>query len=176
VRQALFNILGPLQPPLSAQGEGVRVLDLFAGSGALGLESLSRGATQAVFVEHDPQALLMLRDNLRELDLVGRAEVLPLPVDRALARLSARMGPPFSLVFADPPYREELLPALLERLGDPGCRLLAPDATVVVEYARVKGLRGPGPAYGRLVREDERCYGQTALSFYSPRPLGPAEP
>ncbi len=172
VRQALFNILGGRslgQPGRLPADAGV--LDLFAGSGALGLEALSRGAARAVFVEEDPGALRVLRDNLHDLDLLSRAQVLPLSIDRAMDRLLSRKDATFpmavSFIFADPPYREGRLPALLSRLGAPGCPLLSDDTVVVVEHARVKGLPGPGPEYGALLRDDERCYGQTALSFYA---------
>ena len=96
VREAIFNILG------AAVAEA-RVLDLFAGTGALGIEALSRGAAAAVFVEDHPEALKGLRRNLETLGLVERSQVLPLPVAAALRKLAAR-GEPFDLVFLDPPY------------------------------------------------------------------------
>ena len=99
VREAIFNILG------AAVAEA-RVLDLFAGTGALGIEALSRGAAAAVFVEDHPEALKGLRRNLETLGLLERSQVLPLPVAAALRKLSAR-GAPFGLVFLDPPYGGE---------------------------------------------------------------------
>lgn len=162
VRQALFNIIGPLPA-------GARVLDLFAGTGALGIEALSHGAALAVFVEEDPAALATLRRNLRELrlDQAGRAEVRPQEVFRCLAQLAQRGAGPFDLVLADPPYRDAAtsLPRLLEVLGCGG--LLTEGATVVVEFAlRPREPLPLAERYGRLRRGDERVYGQTGLAFY----------
>lgn len=175
VREALFNILGP--PP-----EDARVLDLYAGSGALGLEALSRGAALAVFVEQDPRACQTIGANLRALGLSTgaagpRAQILRAPVERLLSTRRDLVGP-FHWIFADPPYADGALPALLDALaGAPG--LLHPAAVVVVEHPRKparpqdapQDAHGPGPGQGaRLRRTDLRCYGQTALSFYSPEP------
>ena len=98
VREAVFAIIGPV--------DGDRVLDLFAGSGALGIEALSRGAAHATFVDAGKPALLAIRDNLRELGLESRATVIP---GDAVAT-AARHAPstPWRLVFVDPPYRSDL--------------------------------------------------------------------
>lgn len=161
VRQALFNILGPLP-------EGARVLDLFAGTGALGIEALSRGAGQVVFVEQDLAALSALRRNLQELALTGQAQVHAGEVSRFLAKLAKGPGPGFALVLADPPYRDAAaqLPALLALLGAAPA-LLAPQATVVVEYeVQPRASLSLAQGYGALQRADERVYGQTGLAFY----------
>src|SRR6516225_10331028 len=97
VREAIFNILGP--PPGA-------VLDLYAGTGSLGLEALSRGAPAAVFVEREPAALAALRRNLRETGLDEKATVLGSDVRTALRRLVTG-GQKFSWVFLDPPYARE---------------------------------------------------------------------
>jgi 16S rRNA (guanine966-N2)-methyltransferase len=119
VRETLFNWLMPVLP-------GARCLDLFAGSGALGFEALSRGAAAVTFVEREPQAVKMLRDNLALLQVDG-GEVVQAD---ALAFLA---GParPHDIVFLDPPYQSDLLPPCLERLaaGD----WLAPGARLYVE-------------------------------------------
>ncbi len=109
VREAIFNILG------AAVAEA-RVLDLFAGTGALGIEALSRGAAAAVFVEDHPEALKGLRRNLETLGLLDRSQVLPLPVAAALRKLAAR-GEPFDLVFLDPPYGGGVAEATLMALA-----------------------------------------------------------
>lgn len=162
VRQALFNILGPPEPD-------AQVLDLYAGSGALGLEALSRGAGTAVFVEQDARACQALRRNLSELSLPAR--ILQKPVDRALHLLAEEGAGPFRWVFADPPYGKGLGEALLTLLGqegDPGQALLDPAAIVIIEHAQDRGgADRPGARYGRLWRFDQRTYGQTGLSFYS---------
>lgn len=98
VKEDLFNRLGVLVA-------GARVLDLFSGSGALGIEALSRGAAHATFVEHAPIVLATLRRNLERTHLTGQARVLPLSVPVALRRL-ARAGEVFDLIIADPPYRK----------------------------------------------------------------------
>lgn len=159
VREAMFNILGP--PPDGA------VLDLFAGTGALGLEALSRGAARAVFVERDPNALSALRRNIRELGVEDRAQVIAADVATALRRLAGdgQQGQTrFSWVFLDPPYRQEV-EAVLAELGTD--ELLAAGAVVVVEHDRRH--RPPGSVSGSvagLFLADRRSYGDTELSFY----------
>lgn len=164
VRQALFNIMGPPEPD-------AQVLDLYAGSGALGLEALSRGAGSVVFVEQDPRACQSLRRNLSELGLDARARVLLKPVDRALSLLAAEGAGPFRLIFADPPYGKGLGVALLTLLGQEGGSaqaLLDPSAVVVLEHAQDRGGSDrPGARYGGLWQFDQRTYGQTGLSFYA---------
>jgi 16S rRNA (guanine966-N2)-methyltransferase len=158
VREALFNILGP--PP------GGAVLDLFAGTGALGIEALSRGAERAVFIERDRQALGALRENLKELGLADRAVVVAADVKTGLRRLASSLGPEerFSWVFLDPPYAvdqasvtEAVLAELTERNLLTGC------AVVTVEH---DGRHRPPASVGALFLTDRREYGDTELSFY----------
>jgi 16S rRNA (guanine966-N2)-methyltransferase len=154
VREAVFAIIGPV--------EGDRVLDLFAGSGALGIEALSRGAAHATFVDAGKPALLAIRDNLRELGLESRATVIP---GDAVAT-AARHAPatPWRLVFVDPPYRSDLATRAVLALP---CERLAADAVIVIEHDR----RGAPPeALGSLIRTDERRYGDTLISFYARSP------
>jgi len=153
VREALFNILGP--PPDGS------VLDLYAGTGALGIEALSRGAVSAVFVERDHGALVALRRNLRELGVEERSTVVPTDVCSALRKLdAAKPNPRFSWVFLDPPYAKESAGVLAELSGS---QLLTPCAVVVLEHDR----RHPPPASaGGLFLTDRRQYGDTELSFY----------
>jgi len=152
VREAIFDILG------SAVLE-VKVLDLFAGTGALGIEALSRGAAQAVFVEDQPAALKGLRRNLEALGLKDLSVVLPLPVAAALKKLAAQ-GARFSLVFLDPPYREGAA-ATLAALAASG--LLSPQALVVAEHSRRETL--PEAGFG-LARQTLRRYGDTQVAIY----------
>ncbi|MFH1529901.1 MAG: 16S rRNA (guanine(966)-N(2))-methyltransferase RsmD [Pseudomonadota bacterium] len=153
VREALFSILG-------ASVEGAAVLDLFAGSGALGLEALSRGAARAVFVEASPRSLAVLHKNIERLGVEG-VRVAKGRVEDTLPRL-ARDGETFDLVFLDPPYHKGLATETIERLG--AGTLLRPGARVVAEHE----ADGPPPELpaGGLVRDDTRRYGDTALSFY----------
>jgi len=150
VREAIFNILGPPPGP---------VLDLYAGSGALGLEALSRGATSAVFVERDGVALSALRRNLRESGVDGRGRVLAGDVRSALRKLSAGEMR-FSWVFLDPPYVKETAGVLAELSGSD---VLTKCAVVIVEHDK----RHPPPnSVGCLFLTDRRAYGDTELSFY----------
>ncbi len=152
VREALFSILGP--PP-----ENSRVLDLFAGTGALGIESLSRGAESAVFVEQARGAHQTLKQNLTELDLATRSTLFRANV---LDWLRLATLPPFDWVFADPPYREDLANRCLARLANG--TLLTPNGILIVEHDRRNALE---TQLDCLVRTDQRSYGDTRLSFYS---------
>ena len=145
VREALFSILG-------ARVEGATVLDLFAGSGALGIEALSRGAASAVFVDDDPRAVDAIERNLSEIGADG--EVKRRDALAFLAQTPAR----FDLVFADPPYSSapELAGALTERIP----RVLADDAVIVIESHKRTPLELDLP----LVTE--RDYGKTRIRIH----------
>jgi 16S rRNA (guanine(966)-N(2))-methyltransferase RsmD len=152
VREALFSILGDV--------EGLAVLDVFAGSGALGLEALSRGAARAVFVEDARAALGALKKNVDALDVGERVRVVAAPADRALSRLAAEHER-FGLAFLDPPYASGDGARALAALADAG--VLAPGAWVVLERA----TRGaPVPAPEGLALAFERGYGDTTIAFY----------
>ena len=163
VREAVFAILGD-------GVEGAVVLDLFAGTGAMAIESLSRGASGAVLVESSPAALGALRANLAALEAEG-AVCLPLDYREAIRRLSAK-GRTFDLVFLDPPYGKGLVgraAGLLSRSG-----ILAPGAVVVTERAS----RDPGDTLPAEWRERaDRRYGDTRITLYDiPGPRGQASP
>jgi 16S rRNA (guanine966-N2)-methyltransferase len=149
VREAIFNILPDV--------EGMQVLDLFAGSGALGIEALSRGAAHATFVDQGKAALTAVRGNVRELGLESRATVLS---GDAVA-LAARHVPrsPWQLVFIDPPYRSDLAVRSATALAH-----LAEDVVVVIEHDR---RNVPPDEVGSLLRTDQRRYGDTLVSFYA---------
>jgi len=147
----VFNILGP--PP-----GGARALDLYAGSGALGLEALSRGCADAVFVEQAPPALAALRANIAALELEERARVVENDAVRAIERL-ARGGEQFDWIFVDPPYAAheidralDVVPAVCKR-----------DGTVIAEHDR---RRAPALDHSPLLLRDQRRYGDTCVSFY----------
>jgi 16S rRNA (guanine966-N2)-methyltransferase len=148
VREAAFNLIGPL--------DGARVLDLYAGSGALGLEALSRGAARATFVELDREAVHAIERNLEKLDLTG-AEIAR--VD-AIARVSsdARKGSRYDLVLIDPPYR--MLNDALKRLAPHLHGIVAPDGIVVVESDAREEPELP------LRLRTSRRYGSTRLSVF----------
>jgi 16S rRNA (guanine966-N2)-methyltransferase len=147
VREALFSIL--------ASVDGSRVLDLFAGSGALGIEALSRGAAGATFVDSAAVAVAAVRHNLEQLGLQG--EVLRMPALRALA-CTPVLGHEYDLVFLDPPYR--MASSLGPRLSEVLPPVLAPEARVVVESDR----RAPLELELKLLRE--RRYGDTLIRVH----------
>jgi 16S rRNA (guanine(966)-N(2))-methyltransferase RsmD len=156
VKQTLFAILEPHLPD-------ARFLDLFAGSGAGGIEALSRGAARAIFVEHDAVAARVIAENLAKARLaprghVVRADVLAYLGDRAKA------DGPFDFVLIDPPYAEPgLLEAILGRLAAPPAPLLTAEAWVVAKHF----WRTPPPAtVGLLASVRTRRFGETALTFY----------
>jgi 16S rRNA (guanine966-N2)-methyltransferase len=157
-REALFNTLASMLAI-----DGARVLDLYAGTGAVGLEALSRGAAEAVLVESNRRALDVLRRNV-ELVAVPGAVVVGRPVATYLATAPEA---PFDLVFADPPYalHDAKLAEVLIRLAQPGW--LADDAVVVVE--RSARARAPEPPDGLLTPVAERRYGDSLLWYGRPR-------
>ena len=153
VREAIFNILGPAVA-------GARVLDLFAGTGALGIEALSRGAREAVFVEEQAAAVTVLRRNLETLDLKDRTKVMPFPVQAALKKLAAQKER-FGLAFLDPPYGRDLARATLNALEASG--ILHPAAWIVAEHSRRDALP---EVINRLHLQKVRRYGDTQVAFY----------
>jgi 16S rRNA (guanine966-N2)-methyltransferase len=152
VRENVFNLVGPV--------DGARVLDLFAGSGALGIEALSRGAASAVFVEHDPEALRTIARNLDRLRLTG-ARVVRGDVLRTIAQEAAR-GAKYDLVLVDPPYGMliEIQPRLVRHLPP----LLAPDGLLVVESDVRTEPELPLPV------RTSRKYGQTRVTLFEAQP------
>jgi 16S rRNA (guanine(966)-N(2))-methyltransferase RsmD len=152
VREAIFNILGP--PPEHP------VLDVFAGTGALGIEALSRGATSAFFVERDGRALHALHRNLKELGVATRARVVGTEAHAALRQLSTE-GLRFGWVFIDPPYAAGIVTSVLELLA--GDNLLASGGMITVEHDK---RHVPPDSVGSLHLTDRRYYGDTGVSFY----------
>jgi 16S rRNA (guanine966-N2)-methyltransferase len=128
VREAIFDVLGPV--------EGLRVLDLFAGTGAMGLEALSRGAAHCVFVESDRAVATVLRANIQALDFDPVSRVVASNYYAAASRLVAEPAP-FDLLFLDPPYR--MLPEVEARLEPLLPGLLGEDGAVVIEGPRAAG-------------------------------------
>jgi 16S rRNA (guanine966-N2)-methyltransferase len=158
VRESIFNLVGPL--------DGARVLDLFAGSGALGIEALSRGAARAVFVERDPDALRAIERNLDRLRLTGARIVR----GDALWTISQEgsAGAKYDLVLVDPPYGmlTEIQPRLARHLPP----LLAPDGLLVVETDARTEPELPLPL------RTSRKYGQTRVSVFEAGGVGSTEP
>ena len=152
VREALFSALGNIEDAV--------VADLYAGTGALGLEALSRGARIATFVESSRSALISISRNIETLGLAQQTRVMRVPLERAICSL-AEMGP-FNLVFADPPYAivnraAELLQTFIETAA-----MAAPPFRVVLEHASKDEPRLRGPE-----RIFHRCYGDTGVSIFA---------
>lgn len=152
VRESVFGILG-------SRVEGAGVLDLFAGTGALGLEALSRGARSAVLVEQDPAAFSVLRRNVETLR-AEEAETLQMDYRRALRHLKAR-GRRFRLVFLDPPYGKGLASRAAGEMAS--CGVAEPGATVVVEEAAREAVPPMPPGWNIA---DDRRYGDTRVIFF----------
>jgi 16S rRNA (guanine(966)-N(2))-methyltransferase RsmD len=152
VREAVFAALASA----GALEGGPRVLDLFAGTGAMGLEALSRGAEEAVLVEADPTVAAVLRHNVRTLGYGGRTRILQADFGRALRVLAGR-GEAFDLLFVDPPYR--MLPDVGRVLSPALPALLVPGGLVVIEGPRAHGVdMGLGIVF-------ERRYGDTVVTM-----------
>ncbi len=155
-REALFSILNARD---DFAFEGARVIDLFAGSGGLGFEALSRGADWCLFVETDAAARGAIRDTIETLSLFGQTRIHRRSAT-ALGPRPASAGAPFTLAFLDPPYRQDLCTPALNELAAGGW--LAPQALVVVEQAK-----GEAPAEAACYREvDRRTYGAAQIGIY----------
>jgi 16S rRNA (guanine966-N2)-methyltransferase len=157
LRETLFNVLAP-------RIEGAVFLDLYAGSGAVGIEALSRGAREAIFVEQAEPALRVIRANLASLGIRGGYALESRSVSAALHRL-AETERQADLVFLDPPYRAAAEYSLvLNLLGGPCAALLRSGAAVIAEHDKRVDLE---PRYGALARYRVLKQGDAALSFYS---------
>jgi 16S rRNA (guanine(966)-N(2))-methyltransferase RsmD len=154
VRESVFNILGQ-------RLDEVEFLDLYAGSGAMGLEACSRGARTAVFVEHDAAACDVIRSNIDRLGVRDRTELRCEDVADALASLG-RSGTGFDVVFADPPYSDppEGLQALVSTLA--AGAIVAPGGSLVLQQRR--GV--PVPAHPAFSRGEPRHYGITSIVLF----------
>jgi 16S rRNA (guanine966-N2)-methyltransferase len=162
LRETLFNILAP-------RIEGARFLDLYAGSGAVGIEAASRGAASVVMVERAAPALKVLRSNLEGLGLRGKLRVEAVSVSAFLRKARPQSaGFTFDLVFLDPPYdAADEYDKALGMLGGEAAALLADDVVVIAEHRRKEKLQD---RYGLLAKSRVVEQGDPALSFYR-RPL-----
>ncbi len=150
LRETLFNVLAPRMA-------GAAVLDGFAGTGAVGIEALSRGATWVTFVEQDPRAVRLVRSNLDRCGVEDRYAIIRVRFADAPARLD---GHTFDVVFLDPPYGLPEMTAALKA----GAPLVADGGLLVIEHAR----RDPAPEIaGRLSRVRSIVSGDSALAFYA---------
>jgi len=157
LRETLFNILGP-------RVAGSRFLDLFAGTGALGIEAISRGAISAVFVENHPAAVRLIRENLASLEINAEARIIASAVAPALAKLQSERAAAFDFIFLDPPYvNEKDYKATLRALENSS--LIAESTIVIAEHH--KSFELPA-SLGQFERVRVLRQGDAALSFYRP--------
>ncbi|MDT7044007.1 16S rRNA (guanine(966)-N(2))-methyltransferase RsmD [Candidatus Nitronereus thalassa] len=155
VKEALFSII-------AERLTNANVLDLYAGTGALGLEALSRGARKVIFVENQPTSIQILRENIALCELMHNSTIIDQDVTEYLsADFPRRDDHPFDLVFADPPYEVSDLEPLLKKLDT--CDKLASHGLVVVEHFKKTSLP---VTTGRLHQTRQARYGDTILTFY----------
>lgn len=153
VKESIFNVL-------SSRVIGARVLDLFAGTGGLGIEALSRGADHAVFVEENPRVIPFIRENLAAAGFVDKTTVLRREATAAVTEF-LRIGRRFDLAFADPPYEKGWVSRVLRALS--AGSILASGGILAFEHTR----REPAPERaGPLVLSRQLTYGDTAVSLY----------
>jgi 16S rRNA (guanine966-N2)-methyltransferase len=157
VKESLFNILARDLP-------GAKILDLFAGTGNLTIEALSRGAAEAILVDSSVESGKAIRENLRRLHLTDRTKVWITPVTRA-AHLLARRGETFDMIFLDPPYERNWVGATLKVIARGG--LLRQTGVLIAEHSIREQLES---RYDSLVLHDQRRYGSTLVSFFQRDP------
>ena len=150
VRGAIFNILGPL-------GSSDRAVDLFAGSGSLGIEALSRGVEWVDFVERHPRQCEVLRENLETVRMTDNSKVHCVDVAKALQSLDG----PYSLVLMDPPYKLQTVGEVLDALGDSD--LLEDDAVLVVGHSKRLSLED---RYTNIEKTSSHRYGDSMVDFF----------
>lgn len=155
VRQAVFNIL--MHNDLGLALEGARVADLFAGTGAMGIEALSRGAAFCLFVDESAESRALARENIEALHLTGVSKIWRRDATK-LGPMAAGSGGPFELVILDPPYHKDLIAPALASLKDGGW--LTPGAVLVVETAHDETVDATGFTFVQ-----ERLYGETKVTF-----------
>ena len=153
IKESLFNIL-------PRDFSGMKILELFAGTGNISIEALSRGAESALLVDASERSARIIRENLRRLELTDRAQMWVMPVRRALNAVG-RQGSKFDVIFLDPPYDQKLVGRSLELIAsvDP----IYPTGLVVAEHSVRETLK---TSYGSLSLNDQRRYGDTLLTFF----------
>ena len=160
VRQALFNMLRGLV-------QNAIFVDLFAGTGSVGLEALSHGASQVYFVEHDRRALMTLQANISRCNMAGRATIVAAPLPQALRQLPATLQA--DMLFLDPPYASELAEVTLAALAE--CRILAAHGVLIWQHMARRVI--PQTVLDLPLWKSRR-YGNTQLSLYTTLPIPPA--
>ncbi|MFC1963571.1 16S rRNA (guanine(966)-N(2))-methyltransferase RsmD [Chloroflexota bacterium] len=151
VREAIFSMLESMDVDWS------RVLDLYAGSGALGIEALSRGAEWTDFVERDPKCCSLIKRNLEHTKLTTQGNVYCMNIAKSLSRLDKQ----YSIVFLDPPYSDPATTTVLEELAS--SRLMRDNSTIVLEHSR---RLSPESSYGSFSQTKNLSHGDTRVSVY----------
>ncbi len=159
-RQAIFNMLAHKDFGIGFALTGIAVADLFAGTGALGIEALSRGARFSLFVDDHAESRALIRENVEALALTGVTKIWRRNATD-LGPLGAGAGGPFGLVFLDPPYRMNLIPPALKSLRDGGW--LTGNALLMVEMSKGEDIATEG-----FEILDRRDYGETEIAFLTP--------
>ncbi|OCA85559.1 16S rRNA (guanine(966)-N(2))-methyltransferase RsmD [Bacillus sp. FJAT-27225] len=154
VKEAVFNMIGPYF-------QGGKGLDLFAGSGGLGIEALSRGLDQVIFIDREPKAIHTIKDNIKTCDFEERTEVYRTDAERALKALKKR-DLTFDFIFLDPPYKKQQLVKLLEQIDADG--RLKRDGIAVCEHGKDVILPD---SIGSLEKMKSEVYGIIAISIFS---------
>lgn len=159
VKEAVFNIIS------SRIEKGPNVLDLFAGTGNLGIEALSRGAGRVIFVEKDKSSVEIIRKNLQNCGITGEADIIEMDVKKAIALIERKRAGKkdghFDLIFLDPPYDQGLADGTLQLLGESP---LTSGALIIAEHSLNEEVR---EHYGSIKMVDSRKYGDTSVSFFS---------
>jgi 16S rRNA (guanine(966)-N(2))-methyltransferase RsmD len=153
IKESLFDIL-------PRDFSGMKILELFAGTGNVSIEALSRGAESVVLVDASERSARIIRENLRRVGFTDRAQVWAMPARRALNAV-ARQGQKYDLIFLDPPYEQKLVGRSLELIAS--INPLEPSAVVVAEHSVRETVKS---RYGLLSLNDQRRYGDTLLSFF----------
>lgn len=153
IKEAFFNII--------RLADGKIFLDLFAGTGNMGLEALSRGALKATFIENNQAMVDAITRNIAACGFTGRSEILSSDFIPAIQRLKERSDA-FDILFADPPYEQGFVSQTLEHLGSGA--LLAQDGLLAIQHSIRETINQDAP--GRLILIDQRRYGDTSLSFF----------
>jgi len=157
LRETLFNVLGPAV-------EGSRFLDLFAGTGAVGIEAVSRGASFAVFVENHARTTRLIEQNLASLAITKNVRIVKSDAVEAIERLESERLPPFNFIFLDPPYAaegdyHEVLRSIEKS------SIVETGTIIIAEHRKTFGLP---ESFGRLQRYRVLCQGDAAFSFFQP--------
>jgi len=151
VKESIFNILFDVN--------GLRVLDLFAGTGSIGLEAVSRGASESVFVDNDRDAVSIIRENIKRCGFENETRIISKHVQAAI-KILVKKSEPFDLIFIDPPYLKDFVVPTITAVFDAG--LLAPDGQIITEHHPKEPIQGLPEG---LTISNERKYGQTLVTF-----------